>query len=142
MYSTAQMILDRIPEKQLIQLTDDNRLGVVDQALVTAAQTSAQGLVDGYCGVKYSVPFATVPDLIPALEADIAAYLLYKRKVDEIPPAKQKSYDDAIAFLKDVSKGVASLGVDPAPAATSEGGASCNKTTDDRIFTRDKLSGF
>ena len=141
-YSTAQMILDRIPEKQLIQITDDKKLGVVDQAIVTASQATAYGLVNGYCGVKYSVPFATVPALIPELEADIAAYLLYKRKVDVIPEAKQKSYDDAIAFLKDVSRGTASLGIDPAPAAPTVGAPESNKTTNDRVFTRDKLNGF
>lgn len=141
-YSTAQMILDRIPEKQLVQLTDDKKLGVVDQTIVAAIQLTANGIVDGYCGVKYSVPFATVPPLVPALEADIAAYLLYKRKVDEIPESKKQAYDDAIAFLKDVSRGTASLGVDPAPAAPTSGAPESNKTTSDRIFTRDKLKGF
>ena len=141
-YSTAQMILDRIPEKQLIQLTDDKKLGVVDQTIVAAAQLTANGLVNGYCGGKYSVPFATVPAIIPGLEADIAAYLLYKRKTDEVPTSKRTDYDDAIASLKEISKGILSLGVDPPPAAPTTGGAESNKTTNDRIFTRDKLSGF
>lgn len=141
-YSTLQMIKDRIPEKTLVQLTDDKKLGVVDEMITAATQLTAYGLVNGYCGVKYAVPFATIPDVIPGLEADIAAYLLYKRKVDEIPESKRTAYEDAIAFLKDVSRGIASLGVDPPPAAPTTGGAESNKTTNDRVFTRKKMDAF
>ena len=141
-YSDLQMIKDRIPEERLIQLTDDGQLGVIDETIVAAAHLTAYGVVNGYCGVKYSVPFSTVPPLIPELEADIATYLLYKRRVDEVPESKRQAYEDAISFLKDVSKGVSSLGVDPAPAQPTAGGAASNKTTNDRVFTRDKMKGF
>ncbi len=143
MYSSVARIKARVPEQKLIELTDDEQQGVVNDTRITAALTKASSIADSYCGTKYSVPFAApVPAIVEDLVDDIAEYELYARKVSEFPPAVEKRRDDAVNFFKSVSNGTASLGINPAPTATSEGGAETNKTASDRVFTRDTLSGF
>ncbi|MRR15697.1 MAG: DUF1320 domain-containing protein [Deltaproteobacteria bacterium] len=141
MYCSQADITAAISEDVLIQLTDDDNAGVINQASVTAAIAQADAEIDGYCGARYTVPFVTVPAVVKALSIEIAVYYLYKRRT--VPEKIEKAYDKAIAKLKDISRGLLSLGVaDPPPAATSAGGAESNKPVSDRVFTRDKMTGF
>lgn len=142
MYSTIDDIKKLIPESTLVQLTDDERLGTVNQTRVDEAITAADTVINGYCGKKYSVPFAIAPDMVKALSVDIAIYNLYSRKVEEIPSTRETRYKNAISVLKGISDGTISIGIDPEPAATTQGAPETNKTESDRVFTRDKLKGF
>ena len=73
----------------------------------------------------------------------IALKYIYKNSdLDELPEKIKDAFKDAERQLVAVSKGTLSLGEDPAPSSTSEGGASSNKTTTDRVFTRDNMKGF
>lgn len=140
MYCTQNDIQTALSEDILIQLTDDDNIGVVIAANVTQAIEQADAEIDGYCGSRYTVPFATVPALIKALSIEIAVYYLYKRRT--VPEKIEKAYDKAIARLKDISRGLLSMGIDPPPAAASSGGAESNKDVNDRIFTRTTMEGF
>lgn len=140
MYCTKQDITKAITEEKVIQLTDDDNVGLVIDAHVTTAIQTADSEIDGFCAVKYSVPFAIVPPIIKGLSVEIAVYYLHKRRT--VPEKIEKAYDKAIARLKDISRGTLSLGIDPPPAATSAGGAESNKTISDRIFTRESMKGF
>lgn len=139
-YTTLAEIKKAISEEIVKQLTDDDNIGEIVEANVTAAIARADAEIDGYCAVKYSVPFTTVPAVVAGLSLDMSIYYLYKRRT--VPEDVQKAYDNAIARLKDIAKGLLSLGVDPPPAASTADGAECNKTASDRIFTRDTLKGF
>lgn len=140
-YTTVAEIKKAISEEIVKQLTDDDNIGEIVEANVTAAIARADAEIDGYCAVKYSVPFTTVPAVVAGLSLDMSLYYLYKRRT--VSEDVQKAYDNAIARLKDIAKGLLSLGVDPPPAAsTTADGAECNKTASDRIFTRDTLKGF
>lgn len=139
-YTTVAEIKKAISEEIVKQLTDDDNIGEIVEANVTAAIARADAEIDGYCAVKYSVPFSTVPAVVAGLSLDMSIYYLYKRRT--VSEDVQKSYDNAIARLKDIAKGLLSLGVDPPPAASTADGAECNKTASDRIFTRDTLKGF
>jgi phage gp36-like protein len=151
MYSTLADIKKLLPEETIIQLTDDENLkpvsinpdntahaaimGRIDEAIETADSE-----IDGYCGAKYTVPFADVPRVITGLSVEIAIYYLYARRT--VPERIEKRYDKAVARLKDISRGTLTLGSDPPPAPTSAGGAESNTPVPDRIFTRDKMQGF
>lgn len=139
MYCTQSDIVKAITEAIVIQLTDDDNVGVVNAAHVTQAITTADDEINGYCAVKYDVPFTTVPGMVKGLSITIAVYYLYKRRT--VPETIEKAYDKAVARLKDIARGLVSLGVEPPPAA-SAGGAESNKTVSDRIFTMDKMTGF
>ena len=141
-YSTVDDIKKLIPEEVLIQLTDDEDLGVINQTRVDEAIAQADAEIDSYCGSRYSVPFSTVPDIVKKISVDIAIYNLYSRRLEEIPPTRAERYKNAIRQLEGIAKGIISIGEDPEPATPSQGGAETNKTTSDRIFTRDKMEGF
>jgi len=131
-----------IPEESIIELTDDEDLGGVNQARVDEAIAQADAEIDSYCGGRYSVPFTTVPDIVKKISVDIAIYNLYSRKVEEIPDTREQRYKNAIRQLEGIAKGIISIGEDPEPAAPGEGGVETNKTNDDRTFTKDSLSGY
>ncbi|MFA7465577.1 MAG: DUF1320 domain-containing protein [Syntrophales bacterium] len=151
MYSALTDLKKLLPEETIIQLTDDENLKpvAIDPAnpqhaaiigRVNEAITAADAEIDGYCGTKYSVPFTTIPRLVVGLSVEIAIYYLYARRA--IPEDVQKRYERAVSRLKDIARGLVSLGVEPPPAATSTGGSESNKPVNDRVFTRDKMRGF
>jgi phage gp36-like protein len=141
-YSTLEDIRKLMPEEVLVQLTDDEATGSVNQARVDEAIAQADAEVDSYCGGRYSVPFGTVPDVVRKLSVDIAAYNLYSRRVDEVPESRAERYRDAVRQLEGIARGLISLGVDPAPPSPSETGAETNRAADGNVFTREKLEGF
>lgn len=79
-YCTLGDIKDHIPEANIIQLTDDEGLGVVNQSRVDKAITTADSVIDGYLRGRYSLPLSTVPELIKTIAIDIAVYKLYERR--------------------------------------------------------------
>ena len=83
------------------------------QARVGQAMTDAAGEIDGYVGQRYGVPLDPVPSSIQRVAVDIAIYRLSgdSRTTED----RRKRYEDAVAFLKGVSRGEVSLGLS-APA--------------------------
>jgi len=139
-YSTKADILEQLDEDVLIQLTDDADAGAVDDDMVTRAIADADSEIDSYCGKRYEVPFSTVPERVRKLSVDIAIYNLYSRRKGA-PESREKRYDRAISFLKDVAKGLATLGEDD-PDSTPAESHKPDIDQSDRIFTRDKMKGF
>ena len=101
-YSTKNDILEQLDEGVLIQLTDDDDLGGVDDDVVARAIADADALIDSYCGTRYSVPFSTVPDIVRKLSVEIAIFHLYGRRRGA-PEDRRKRYDDAVSFLVFIS---------------------------------------
>jgi len=142
-YSVQDDILEQISEAELIDLTDDEGAGSVDTSAVARAIADADAEIDGYCATRYTVPFLPVPVMIRKLSVDIAIYNLYSRRGkgmgDIVPEDREKRYNNAIRFLRDVSKGLISLGAD-APAQDSGGGPEATTDKSDRVFTMGKPS--
>ncbi len=141
-YCTLTDLKKLLPEDLLIQLTDDEGAGVVNQGRVDEAIAGADTEIDSYCGVKYTVPFASpVPDLAKKVSIDIAIYNLYSRKVEEIPSTRAERYKNAIRQLEGIAKGLVSIGeaTEPTAAAGADG---AEISSSDRIFTRDNMAGF
>lgn len=139
-YSTLTDIKELLPEETLIQLTDDDGLGSVDQTKIDKAIAQADAGINAYCGKLYTIPFSTVPEVINKLSVDIAIYHLYSRR-DVMPEIRGERYKDAMRQLSDISRGVISLGVDPAPASTGSG-VNINIKSNDRIFSRGTMDEF
>jgi phage gp36-like protein len=138
-YSTQADIENRLDESVMIQLTDDENTGFVVAARVTEAIADADAEIDSHIGVKYALPLASTPAILKKFSAEIAVYNLYRRR-HSVPDDWQRAYDSAIAHLKRVAEGKASLGADDpsgSPASDSPQMASDNP---ERIFSRDKLS--
>jgi len=139
-YCTEADILEQLDEDILIQLTDDEDAGDVDDDMVTRAIVNADAEIDSYCGTKHIVPFTTVPPIIRMVSVDIAIYNLYSRRRGA-PDSIKERYKDRIAFLKSVSKGEAMLGEDD-PDGTPSGANAPEISSSDRIFSREKLKGW
>jgi phage gp36-like protein len=140
-YCTHADLLMRMSEQELIELTDEAGAGLLNSDAETRAIADADGEIDGYCGGSYPVPFNPVPVMVRKISVDVTIYNLYGlRATLALPDDIKARYDNAVRFLKDVSKGLVKLGADaPAPANTEN---TVNIAGNDRIFTRAKLTGF
>ena len=136
-YSTQSDILKEISEDSIIQLTDDESVGIINTARVTAAIAKADAIIDSYCGQVETVPFTTVPAIIKQHSITIAIYFLYSRR-SALSELIKTNYDNAILHLKDIAKGIAVVG------ATTDGeyadSIQKSHTEDDKKFTMGKES--
>jgi len=137
-YCIQNDILEQVDEDVLIQLTDDDDAGVVDADVVTRAIADADAEIDSYCGARYNLPFYPVPEMVRKLSVDIAIYNLFARRKGA-PDDRKKRYDDAIRFLRDIAKGIGTLGAD-APADDDDSGPEASTIKSDRIFSRGRTS--
>lgn len=133
-YSTQSDLLEQLEENVLIQLTDDSGSGEVDVSAVDRAIADADAEIDSYCGTRYTVPFSPVPVMIRKLSVDIAIYNLFSRRALDVADERQQRYDNAIRFLRDLAKGLISLGAD-APAEPDDSLPQASRDKEDRIFT-------
>ncbi len=140
-YIDRAALLVQISEEQLVQLTDDDKMGVADDAKIAKAIADSEAEVNGYVATRHAVPIAApVPDLVKALAIDIAIYRLWRRR-QRVPADVRTAYDDAVSKLKDIARGTLTLGIDPAPADSTKG-SSGEVFGPERVFDRDKMSGF
>lgn len=139
-YATSDDIEKQLSEDEIIQLTDDAALGVVDALVVASAIADASEEIDGYVGSKYALPLSTAPGILRKLCVDIAIFNLFARRHDSIPELRKERYDNAVKFLMAVAAGKISLGQsDPGGSPPSSG---VSHTGADQVMTGDKLSRF
>lgn len=110
---------------------------------VDAAIADAGSIIDGWIGAKYAVPLEYPPDNIKIFVCDIARYLLWKSKASE---EVRRRYDDAMSYLKGVSKGTNVLLVknpttqEVKPAAKSPTAMPTGTTYRGGVFSDDVLN--
>ncbi|QOX79797.1 DUF1320 domain-containing protein [Trichlorobacter lovleyi] len=141
-YCTLDDILGVIPQRELIQLTDDAiPPAAISQAVIDQAIAAADTLINGYIGERYSIPFTGVPELIKTIALDLAVYRLYlRRKKGEPPEAVKAAHDNALKLLRDVQSGKLSLGVTAAGATVPQTSASAPMiSSSPRLCSRDTL---
>lgn len=139
-YAARQDMINRFGERDLIQLTDrrDPPAGVIDDTVLNQAIADAEAEVNAYLSGRYSMPLTSIPPVLVRLTCDIARYQLFGADLtDEV----RKRYDAAVAFLKSVAKGEATLGLDAAEEETvPEDGP--DYQAEDRVFNRTNLSDY
>ena len=129
----------RISAPELVQLTDDTNSGSTNDQVIADVLTEASALIDSYCRVRYTVPLQS-SDQVKGLCLTLAEYFLYLRR-KRVKPDVRQSYEDAIAFLKDVSSGKAGLD-QPATATPQSGGGDVQVTEIEERFSDDNLTGY
>ena len=137
-YATQQDLVDRFGELELIQLTDRENGAATDADVVAAALADADELVDSYIAARVALPLATVPPRLVRVAGDIARYYLH---ADAPTEQVRTAYKDALAWLKDIGLGKATLG-DDGVAAASPADAAVEFVGDDRMFTRTGMQDF
>lgn len=139
-YATQANLVDRFGERELVELTDraEPPAGAIDAAVVASALADADAVIDSYIVGRYALPLSPVPAVLELRACDIARFLLHGlRATQEV----RDRYDDAIAFLKDVSAGKAKLGADDSGAAPASQDLPQMQTADS-AFKRDSSRGF
>lgn len=123
-YCTHADLVERFGENELLALARDESGTAIDTAVVERACDDASGEIDGYVSAAgYPVPLSPVPRIVIANACDIARYRLYDEHASD---QVQKRYDDAVKFLRSVSRGEVKLGISTGPASSSAGSVQMN----------------
>jgi phage gp36-like protein len=144
-YATqADLVPLRMSVKDLTELTDDDFSGEINTEIVNGVLEEASGRVDSYCRARYVTPLQP-SDSLTSLVLDIATYLLFSRRREtRITDTVQERFNQAIAFLKDISNAKASLD-QPATQQTpqsSMGGPEISQKDRRLTFREKNLEGF
>lgn len=138
MYCTAQDMIARFSESEMIVLTDRNHTGAIDAVVVERALTDAAAEINGYLAARYQMPLTSTPTVLVRVCADIARYLLHD---DNIPDVVGARYKAAVELLRQVANGRVSLGVSEAGnAPTSSDGAKVE--SGGTVWGRNASKGF
>lgn len=112
-YATQQDLVDRYGLDEIVQLTDRTGTGQVDATVVARALADADAIIDAYVGLVTTLPLSSVPPRLSQAACVIARYSLWQ---DGHPDRVRLDYEDAIAWLRDIAAGRASLGLAPSVA--------------------------
>lgn len=140
-YATKQDLISRFGETELIQRTDRTNMPptTIDDAVVANALGDASSAIDGYLAARYTLPLASVPPRLVKVAADMARYFLHGEAASD---SVRAAYDDAIAWLRDVSKGVVQLGLTATGDAVTAPSGGAQISTPGPIFGCDGMKGF
>lgn len=147
-YCTLTDIVNVIPEKELINLTNDipSRDSSVDEERFEAVSNDADSLINGYLRARYMLPLKDIPRTIVQIAIDVCAYRLYLRRPQKIPDHITNNYNNALTLLSDIQKGKFLLETSsevPEASIQNTGGAyRINKTTRDKVFNDGMMSAF
>jgi phage gp36-like protein len=124
MYCNPEDLAKQLPERELLQLADDegtaDGLGAVEDVLVEAID-QADREIDAYAGQARSVPLDPVPGLVANLSCRIAIYRLFARR-STVPEAWQRDYDRCQRLLERIAEGKLKLGAEEGKTAAPETG--------------------
>lgn len=138
-YATQQDMIDLYGSNAVIIAADRDGNGVADTTAVSKALSHASELMDSYLGRQYDLPITRESEELVSCCVDIAMYKL-ANEATVLTEEKRARYKDSLDWLKDIAKGLATLGqsVEPEPAA----GLSFEFDTAPRAFTRTSMRGL
>ena len=126
---------------ELQQLTDDERLGAVNEDRINAAIGAAGDLIDGFLRGRYALPLDPVPTIVRTIATEIAIYRLFLRKKRQtITKEMTDNYNAQIRLLEKLQRGEITLGGGETPSEKAgEGSYRTNRKSTDRTFSKDVL---
>lgn len=140
-YATQTDIVDLYGDNALV-VADHDRDGAPDLVSIDRALSSASDEIDTYIGVRYPLPLLDQSPFLKTVCVDIAIYRLALSH-DVLSEEHRRRYDDAIAFLKRVADGKASLqfvSSEPSePGGTVAGAQPIVAEGPERLFSRQKM---
>ena len=104
---------------------------MIDAAVLAHAQAAADSEIDGYVAMRHALPLATVPERLTHLACDVTRYHLYTHAA---PDLVEKRYLAAVAFLRLVADGRATLGLPEQSGSAGMGLAEV--VSEPRLFRR------
>ena len=109
MYCTLENLISIIPEKELINLSNDKPSDSINEETIAICMKFADELINASLRNKYSLPLKYVPELVRQLSADITAYRVYSRRPKDVPEHIKQNYEFAIKILANIQKGITVL---------------------------------
>lgn len=116
-YCTIDNIKERIPEKVILDLTQDDKVKTeIDNGRLTAAIFDSDAIIDRKLKNRYVVPLATVPSSLIRVAVDIAIYFLYRARFNNaMPDTVKESYAEALAYLTELQNGIETIDAEVNP---------------------------
>jgi len=140
MYCSQSDLEKRLPPQVVRALTDDDGDGLADTAVIDAAVTDADALIDTYLRARYTVPLNPVPDAVRSISAAVAIYFLFTRHHEVVPTEHQKRYDAAVRLLDQLARG--EMALDAGQGDASSHLPQSTREPEDRTFDDDSLGSF
>lgn len=137
-YASVADMVARFGDLEIIQITDRNQDGLIDDDVALVALEDATAEIDAYLG-RFKRPFDDTPPVLVRLCCDIARYRLTAASGVLITEEIRNRYKiDVLDLLRSLAKGEVQLGIDDTGAqieADSDGIVFVNAKN--RIFARD-----
>lgn len=120
-YATLTDLYTRFGEDEMTQLTDVDRTGEPDAAMVARALGDAAAEIDAALVGRYQLPMTTVPPLLTRIACDLARESFY---TDSVPDVVKNRAATARRLLASVANGTARFeGVAPAEGGPAQSDA-------------------
>ncbi len=137
MYASVANMVARFGELEVIQVSDRDRTGDIDHAVVNVALSDASLEIDGYLS-RYNPPISPTPPVLVRVACEIAHYRLLGINNTLLTDEIIKRYDRNILWLKDVKSGKAALnGVVNDNDGKDDSGDAVQFNSGTRVFSRD-----
>lgn len=137
-YATLQTLVDQVGIGEVTLSSDRDGNQAIDVGVVERALEDASSEIDSYIGAVYKLPLNPIPGIVITYCGIIALYRM-SLETASYTEEKRKRYEDAIRWLRDVAKGVASLDGEVEAQPKSSGGI--RYFTEAREYSRTKLGG-
>jgi len=134
LYSTISDLKKYMEPEIIRQLTDDNNTGEIDTKIVYDCISQADNLIDSFLRGRYpaDMEVSDVPGLISDISTKLAAYNLYRRKMQlTLPETISKDYKFCVDMLRDIQSGK----VSPFPIESEPSIILTNKTAEDKQYS-------
>jgi phage gp36-like protein len=117
----------------------DETVGLLENGAAYArAENEAASLIDGFLASRYTLPLASVPEIVRGWAADVVRFKLWD---EQAPEEVRRRYDDALAQLRDLARGLIALPPDAAGVQVAPAGDFAGYSAD-RVFTMSTLCGY
>ncbi len=139
-YAVLADLIAAFGQLEIIQLTDrvDPPAGMVDPAVAAQALAYADNLIDGYLAPRYRLPLSLAQPMLKGVAQDLAWCRLQLVLTED---AKRRQ-DAALKTLKDISAGTISLPGETGAAEPAGNGGLILTKSQERIFSRDRMTGL
>ena len=143
-YCTIEDLKESKPVSFIVALTNDEGGESIDNTRANKIIDEAGVLIDSYIGGRYTVPLTTTSPLIKNIAIDITIRSLYIRRpnpIDDNDPVEKK-YREAIKLLENIQRGTGVIPGIEGNSEKSDVNYKTNKSSDDKVWTKEMLDQF
>ncbi|ODS43305.1 hypothetical protein BGK37_11690 [Pasteurella multocida] len=137
MYATINDFILRVGEFQVMELTDRENTGEVNQAVLTIALSDSSSQIDGYLVGRYKLPLKTIPQNLTRICCDLTRYRLASMSEVSITEEIIERYKLSLRELESIASGKVSLGIAEDEQASTGENTVIFTNVSNRVFSRD-----